>query len=149
MTIDAIVENSAAKKILIVDDALSNEDFKASIDVTIGKYCTQHGYQLDIVTSERDALSKIAQSTYDIVFTDGSLFSNHGNPDYSSGVHVAKAAKESKAYVVGISSQPKVFGELAKDYLDINYKKPFSIMTLIKIIEEKPSKEEFEKYDSR
>ena len=147
MTIDTMVDESKTKKILFVDDALAKEDFRGSIDLTVGKYCKQHGYQMDIATSEHDALEKITKSTYDVIFTDGSLSSSHGTPDYSGGVRIAKAAKESKAYVVGISSEPKVFGELAKDYLDITYKKPFSIMTLIKIIEEKPTEEEFKKYE--
>lgn len=146
MTLDQKLNDS--NKILFVDDELGKGSFKSSIEIGLGKFVKEKEYTLDFAAQEHDALKKIANNNYRIVFTDGCLFNNgHGDDsNYLGGLNVAKAAKEKGMYVAGISSNPKEFGDIANNYLDINYTKFFDFEILKRIIEEKPSRDEFEKY---
>jgi len=148
MTIDEEV-SEMSRRLLFVDDTLvAGSAFRNSVEFVMGKFMAKNHYGMDIASSEKEALEYIAQKQYDVVFTDGSLRESHGGKaDFSGGVAVARAAKEKGCYVVGISSTPKEFVLAAKGCLDVNYKKPFGFIELFYLIKEKPTQEEFEKYE--
>lgn len=135
------------KKILYVDDELSNHNgtpsmYAKSINHVLGK-----SYELDFATTEAEGLSKIKDKKYDIIIVDGNLNYAGGHnldSDYETGKHVAEAAKNSGAYVIGASSEPKRFERIVGDTLDISYHKPFDLQLLGEIFENRPTKSEFE-----
>jgi len=145
MTIDETISEQP-KRLLFVDDTMTvGSTFRSSVEFVMKKFMEKNHYETDIASSEEEALEYIAQKQYDVVFTDGNLRS--GQTDFSGGIAVAKAAKEKESYVVGISSTPTQFAQVAKDSLDVNYKKPFGFIELFYLIKEKPTHEEFEKYE--
>ncbi|MEA3515241.1 MAG: hypothetical protein U9R34_07205 [Nanoarchaeota archaeon] len=139
------------KKLLIVED---DSDYSNLFHKSIPLYAQKKGQQdnvgVDLALDKSSALEKIAQNNYDVIFTDGCLEgNNHGDFDDWSGVEIARAGKEKGAYIVGVSGEPEKFGKLAGNALDINYKKPWQILTLWYIIENQPTEEIFNEYKKR
>ena len=134
------------KNILVVED---DEDYLNLFKTAISKYAKIKGDQdkmnIDSALDKASALEKITNKDYDIIFCDGCLEGGHDNSDWD-GVDIAKAGKEAKSYVVGISGEYEKFKELAGDFLDANYKKPWRIGDLIYLIENQPTGIEFEQY---
>ncbi len=69
-----------------------------------------------------------------------------GPEDYM-GIAVAKAAKASGAYVIGVSPEPGVkFSQMVGGSIDVTYKKPFDLMAMQYLLTKRPTQEEFERF---
>lgn len=103
-------------------------------------------FDLETATDERQGLEKIAEHEFDVVISDGNLNrGGHNNDaDYQGGLNVLRAAKTKGAYTIGLSSEPERFKRIAGEYIDLNYHKPYDIMTLISAVSDKPSQKDFE-----
>ncbi len=102
-----------------------------STDVVLKKM-----FNYESALTEQEGLEKLIEKKYDFVITDGSLESNHGEPDFETGKRIAKAAKEQGAYVIGVSSEPEAFKKFAGQYINYNHKKPLDLIKLINLIKE-------------
>lgn len=123
-------------KVLYVDDA---QGYLITTQMVLKKY-----FDFDIANNLETGLEKIANKEYNVIITDGCLTDD--NDDYSGGLEIAKKASEKGSYVIGLSSTPKQFYEIAKDYLSINYQKPHDLMILKYLIQNQPDKKEWENY---
>lgn len=136
----------AKKKILIVED---NKDYRNYLNLTLERLAKRNNedISLDSASSLEAGIEYLTNNSYEIVFTDGCLITNHGHDTGDwSGVEIAKEANSKGMYVVGISSEPEKFQEIAKENLSLNYKKPFSPKELEYILLNKPTQKDFDTY---
>lgn len=115
--------------LLIVDD---DKQYQATIVIALRKYFKI----IDQAGNLEGAIKLLNTRDYNIVITDG-IFPKVGNyeithptPDDVNGITVASAAKKKGIYVIGISSDPKVLGNVP----DAIIKKPFSLIDLQDIV---------------
>jgi len=131
------------QKILVVED---EESYLNSYKFALERQCKEIGF----ATNEQDGLEAIAENHYDVVITDGAMpkyegreVGNHGwcSPEDYRGKNIAKAAKEKRAYVIGISGEPE---KLDCESIDVLMKKPYDVLELIQILTFQPTREEYE-----
>ena len=100
-------------------------------------------YNFCLAASEKEGLEKISKINFEAVITDGNL---KKNSKFMGGVKIAKAAKESGAYVIGLSGDPCKFSRLSyPNSIDVNYEKPYDLKIILILLRDKPSQEEFNK----
>lgn len=121
MSIDKKVEN--VKKVLCVEDT---EFYRDIVEYVVGR--KNHPYHFEIASTKEEGLNKINKQNYDLVITDGVLH-DLGHSESSKdamqvgGLEIAMAAKKHGAYVIGYSSEAKLFQEVAGEFLDFNLNK--------------------------
>lgn len=115
--------------LLIVDD---EQQYRATIILALSKYFKI----IDQAGNLEGALQLLRYRDYKIVITDG-VFPKVGNSkiimptkDDVNGITVARFAKNKGIYVIGISSDPEVLGNVP----DVTLKKPFSLTDLQDIV---------------
>jgi DNA-binding response OmpR family regulator len=114
---------------LIVDDA---KFYRETLVLGLRKYFSV----IDLAGNLESAVSLLQNRNYDVVITDG-VFPKVGdyevrevNNDTLNGIKVARMAKKKGIYVIGISSELRLLGNVS----DATFKKPFSISDLQIII---------------
>jgi DNA-binding response OmpR family regulator len=115
--------------LLIVDDA---KFYRETLVLGLRKYFSV----IDLAGNLESAVSLLQNRNYDVVITDG-VFPKVGdyevrevNNDTLNGIKVARMAKKKGIYVIGISSELRLLGNVS----DATFKKPFSISDLQIII---------------
>jgi len=142
MSIDEKVETP--KKVLYVDD---DKLISRSLELY---FRNDKKIDFKVVNTKEEGLKMIAKNNYDIVLTDGVLgYAGHGNEHDTKeamkrdGLEIAKVAKEKGAYVIGFSTKPDYFSDVALQCLDINIRKPaMKLQKLKELLYETPIDEE-------
>ncbi|MEM4637568.1 MAG: response regulator [Candidatus Woesearchaeota archaeon] len=118
--------------LLLVDD---DENYRTTILLVLKKYFKN----IDVAVNLEEALKLLNNNKYDIVITDG-VFPKVGNyriknptSEDVNGIILASAAKKKGIYVIGISSDPKLLGNIP----DVTLKKPFNLTDLQGIIKKR------------